>query len=148
MLGIKMDKEMKEISSESVLVGKVHDTLYDTSRSVGTTDTILVCGTYIFNLAMLFLIFLSIEKTAIYAVFLATLVIVNLLILATFKNSRQLREKLHLKQKHLYEDLGLLKYFDDSVMENYKKRYFIWISLDVVLGIMAILVAVLLKIYK
>jgi hypothetical protein len=79
---------------------------------------------------------------------MATLVIVNLLILATFKNSRQLREKLHLKQKHLYEDLGLLKYFDDSVIENYKKRYFIWISLDVVLGIMAILVAVLLKIYK
>ena len=143
-----MDNVMNDIPNKNVLVGKVHDSLHDTSRSVGTTDTILVCGTYIFNLAMLFLIFLSVEKTAIYSVFLATLVIVNLLILATFKNSRQLREKLHLRQKDLYEDLGLVKYFDNSVIENYKKRYFIWISLDVVLGIMAILVALLLKFYK
>ena len=138
---------MNEISSENVLIGKVHDTLYDTSRSVGVTDTILVCGTYIFNLAMLFLIAISVEKTAIYAVFIITLVIGNLLILATFKNSRQLREKLHLRQKGLYDDLGLLKHFDDSVIENYKKRYNIWISLDIVLGMMAIVVAILLKFY-
>ena len=139
---------MDTISKENVLVGKVHDSLYDTSRSIGATDTILVCGTYIFNLAMLFLVAISVEKTAIYAVFIVTLVIVNLLILATFRNSRQLREKLHLRQKSLYDDLGLLKYFDESVIENYKKRYSIWISLDIVLGIMAILVAVLLKFYK
>lgn len=139
---------MSEISAENVLVGKVHDTLYDTSRSVGATDTILVCGTYIFNLAMLFLIAISVEKTAIYAVFIITLIIVNLLILATFKNSRELREKLHLRQKGLYEDSGLLNYFDDSVIENYKKRYSIWILLDIVLGIMAIIVAILLKFYN
>ena len=106
---------MDEISSKNILIGKVHDTLYDTSRSVGVTDTILVCGTYIFNLAMLFLIAISVEKTAIYAVFILTLIIVNLLILATFKNSRQLREKMHLRQKSLYEDLGLIKHFDDSL---------------------------------
>jgi hypothetical protein len=139
---------MDEISSKSILIGKVHDTLYDTSRSVGVTDTILVCGTYIFNLAMLFLIAISVEKTAIYAVFILTLIIVNLLILATFKNSRQLREKMHLRQKSLYEDLGLIKHFDDSLIENYKKRYTIWISLDIVLGMMAIIVAILLKYYK
>jgi hypothetical protein len=139
---------MDEISSKNILIGKVHDTLYDTSRSVGVTDTILVCGTYIFNLAMLFLIAISVEKTAIYAVFIITLIIVNLLILATFKNSRQLREKMHLRQKSLYEDLGLIKHFDDSLIENYKKRYTIWISLDLVLGMMAIIVAILLKYYK
>ena len=143
-----MDNDMKEALSENVLIGKVHDSIYDSSRSIGTTDTILVCGTYIFNLAMLFLIAISVEKSGIYAVFIITLLIVNLLILATFRNSRQLREKLHSRQKSLYEDLGLLKYFDDSVIENYRKRYFIWISLDIVLGIMAILVAVLLKVYK
>ena len=139
---------MDEISSKNILIGKVHDTLYDTSRSVGVTDTILVCGTYIFNLAMLFLIAISVEKTAIYAVFILTLILVNLLILATFKNSRQLREKMHLRQKSLYEDLGLIKHFDDSLIENYKKRYTIWISLDLVLGMMAIIVAILLKYYK
>ena len=131
-----------------MLIGKVHDSIYDNSRSIGTTDTILVCGTYIFNLAMLFLIAISVEKSGIYAVFIITLIIVNLLILATFRNSRQLREKLHLRQKSLYSDLGLIKYFDDSVIENYRKRYSIWISLDIVLGIMAILVAILLKVYK
>ena len=139
---------MNDIHKENVLVGKVHDTLYDASRSIGATDTILVCGTYIFNLAMLFLIAISVEKTGIYVVFMVTLVIVNLLILATFRNSRQLREKLHLRQKSLYDDLGLLKYFDDSVIENYRKRYSIWVLLDIVLGIMAILVAILLKLYK
>jgi len=139
---------MKETLSENVLIGKVHDSINDNSRSIGTTDTILVCGTYIFNLAMLFLIAISVEKSGIYAVFIITLIIVNLLILATFRNSRQLREKLHSRQRSLYDDLGLLKYFDESVIENYRKRYFIWISLDIVLGIMAILVAVLLKVYK
>ena len=139
---------MKDTSSENVLIGKVHDSIHDNSRSIGTTDTILVCGTYIFNLAMLFLIAISVEKTGIYAVFIITLVVVNLLIIATFRNSRQLREKLHSRQKLLYDDLGLLKYFDESVIENYKKRYSIWISLDIVLGIMAILVAVLLKVYQ
>ena len=139
---------MKDTSSENVLIGKVHDSIHGNSRSIGTTDTILVCGTYIFNLAMLFLIAISVEKTGIYAVFIITLVVVNWLIIATFRNSRQLREKLHSRQKLLYDDLGLLKYFDESVIENYKKRYSIWISLDIVLGIMAILVAVLLKVYQ
>ena len=139
---------MNENSKENILIGKVHDSLHDGSRSIGTTDTILVCGTYIFNLVMLFLIVLSIEKTAIYVVFLVTLVIVNLLILATFMNSRQLRGKLHLRQRVIYDDLGLIKYFDDSVIDNYKKRYFIWIALDIVLGVMAILVAILLKYYR
>jgi hypothetical protein len=139
---------MDKISKENVLIGKVHDSLHDGSRSIGTTDTILVCGTYIFNLAMLFLIVLSVEKTAIYVVFLATLVIVNLLILATFRNSRQLREKLHLRQRAICDDLELLKYFDDSIIDNYKKRYSIWIALDIVLGVMAILVAILFKYFK
>ena len=139
---------MNETSNGDVLIGKVHDSIHDNSRSVGTTDTILVCGTYIFNLAMMFLIAISVEKTGIYTVFIITLIIVNLLILATFRNSRQLREKLHSRQKSLYGDLGLLKYFDESVIENYKKRYSIWIALDIVLGVMAILVAVLLKVYQ
>ncbi len=139
---------MNEISKENVLVGKLHDTLHDASRSIGATDTILVCGTYLFNLAMLFLITISVKRTAIYVVFIVTLVIVNLLIIATFRNSSLLREKLHLRQKDLYNDFELLKYFDDSVIENYKKRYSIWISLDIVLGTMAVLVALLLKFYK
>ena len=143
-----MNKDMKEISNGGALIGKVHDSIHDNSRSVGTTDTILVCGTYIFNLAMLFLIAISVEKTGIYIVFILTLIIVNLLILATFRNSMQLREKLHSRQKSLYADLGLLQYFDESLIENYKKRYSIWIALDIVLGVMAILVAVLLKVYK
>jgi hypothetical protein len=93
---------------------------------------------------MLFLLTLSQEKPGIYVVFLVTLVIVNLLILATFRNSMELREKLHLRQKQIYEDIGLSKYFDDSVILNYKRRYKIWMALDVILGLMVIIVAVLL----
>jgi len=132
-------------SDRQILIGRLHDSLYDSSRSIGVTDTILVAGTYIFNLAMLFIIVISKDKSTIFFVFLLTLVIVNILIIATFKNSRELREKMHLRQRQIYEDLNLIKYFDDSILQNYKRRYSIWIILDIVLGVMAIVVALLYK---
>ena len=135
----------QQTAEAGVLLGKLHDSLHDTSRSAGVTDTILVGATYAFNLLMLFLLTVSKEKPAIYAVFIITLIIVNALILATFRNSRELREKLHLRQKQIYEDLGLAKYFDESVIQNYKRRYNIWMALDVVLGVMVLVVAILLQ---
>ena len=127
-----------------MLLGKLHDSLHDTSRSTGVTDTILVGATYVFNILMLFMLTVSKEKPAIYAVFIIALIVVNALILVTFKNSSELREKLHLRQKQIYEDFGLAKYFDESVIQNYKRRYIIWMALDVVLGIMVLVVAILL----
>ena len=140
-----MESSVETNSDRQILIGKLHDSLYDSSRSIGVTDTILVAGTYIFNLAMLFIIVISKDKSTIFFVFLLTLVIVNILIIATFKNSRELREKLHLRQRQIYEDLNLTKYFDDSILQNYKRRYTIWIILDIVLGVMAIIVALLYK---
>jgi arginine exporter protein ArgO len=140
-----MENSKETNSDRQILIGKLHDSLYDSSRSIGLTDTILVACTYIFNLAMLFIIVISKDKSTIFFVFLITLVIVNILILATFKNSRELREKLHLRQRQIYEDLNLIKYFDDSILQNYKRHYTIWIILDIVLGVMAIVVALLFK---
>lgn len=136
----------EDISKENkgILLGKLHDSLHDNSRSVGITDTILVGSTYVFNILLLFMITLS-EKKSIIFVFLACLIIINLLILATFKNSRDLREKLHARQKQIYEDLGLAIYFDGSVIQNYKSRYNIWMALDIVLGVTVVIVAILLK---
>ena len=130
--------------NKGMLLGKLHDSLHDNSRSVGITDTILVGATYIFNILLLFMISVSDKKSIIF-VFLACLIIINILILATFKNSRDLREKLHVRQKQIYEDLNLAAYFDDSVIQNYKSRYTIWMTLDIVLGVTVIIVSALLK---
>jgi hypothetical protein len=141
--GYNVEKTAALENSQSSILGKLHDSLYDNSKSISTTDTILVGATYVFNLAMLFILFVSKEESLIFFVFLISLVIVNPLILLTFNNSRKLREKMHKRQKQIYVDLSLEKYFDDSVVHNYKTRYQIWIWLDVILGIMVILVALL-----
>ncbi len=139
--------KMNEATSKDnkgMLLGKLHDSLHDNSRSIGITDTILVGATYVFNILLLLMITVS-EKKSIIFVLLACLIIINILILATFKNSRELREKLHARQKQIYEDLGLAVYFDESVIQNYKSRYNIWMALDIVLGITVLVVSILLK---
>jgi hypothetical protein len=127
------------------VLGKLHDSLHAASASLGSTDTILVGATYGFNLAMLFLLFISEERTAIFFVFFAVLVAVNALIVLTFRNSRELREKLHSRQGRLYKDIELDDYFDDSVIQNYRRRYALWITLDMILGAMVLIVALLVK---
>jgi len=127
------------------VLGKLHDSLHSASAGVGSTDTILVGATYAFNLAMLFLLFISEERTAIFFVFMVSLVTVNALIILTFRNSRELREKIHRRQGQLYTDIQLDDYFDDSVIENYRKRYALWIILDMILGAMVLVVALLVK---
>ncbi|MBL6991929.1 MAG: hypothetical protein ISR65_19255 [Bacteriovoracaceae bacterium] len=87
----------------------------------------------------------SLEDTAIFFTYIFTLLAVNTLILLTFKNSRDLRHKLHQRQESLYTDLQLERYFDKSAIENYRKRYSFWFTLDIVLGGMVLIVAFILK---
>lgn len=136
---------MDEAETRAALLGKLHDSLYDSYRSAGHVDTILVASTYVFNLVMLFLLFLAKKQSYVFAVFLIGLVLVNLLILATFRNSRDLRWQLHSRQAELYKDAGLSKYIDESIVEHYKRRYAIWVTLDITLGVMVLLAAVLMK---
>jgi len=132
-------------NEKSIMIGKIHDSLYDSSKSIGSTDTILVGATYAFNLVMLMLITVSLKNTAIFYTYIFVLLVVNTLILLTFKNSRELRQKLHERQSALYGDLNFDKYFDRTAIENYKKRYTFWLILDVVLGGMVLVVAFIAK---
>jgi len=141
-----MEEEMElTLSEKSIMLGKIHDSFHDSSKSIGVTDTILVGSTYAFNLIMLLLISISLKNTAIFYTYILVLLIVNILILLTFKNSRQLKEKIHEKQLTFYSDLKLEKYFDQSAIENYRKRYTFWFALDVVLGGMVLVVSFISK---
>ena len=72
------------------------------SRSTGVTDSISVGATYAFNIVMLFLIFFSQGNLSIFTVFAFSLGIVKNLILVTFKNSSELREKNYIYGKRQY----------------------------------------------
>ncbi|MHB1843692.1 MAG: hypothetical protein ACYCWW_02505 [Deltaproteobacteria bacterium] len=125
------------------LLLRLHDSYRDLSKRIEVTDTIVVGASYTFNLLMLSVAATWNKEGWILAVFLFLVVLVNFLMVNSFRNSRSMRDKVEGRLRQMYGDLGFGSYYDDTLITNYHRRYQLWIWLDVALGGMALSVPLL-----
>jgi hypothetical protein len=116
--------------AESELMRELHANLWGSLRHVFNTDRVLLGVLYLTNFAG-FVLLASVshgEPTA-GIVTVAAIVLLDSLISLSLSNSK--REVLNLTSTliDIYKDHGLGKYFDDSKLQYYRRRYALWTAL-------------------
>jgi hypothetical protein len=112
---------------ESELLRELHTNLWGSLRHIFNTDRVLLAVLYATNFAgFVVLSNYSQHHPATTAVTLVAIVLLNALMLLSLNNSK--REVLSVIRTliEMYKDGGLGKYFDDSKLEYYRRRYALW----------------------
>jgi hypothetical protein len=112
---------------ESELLKELHANLWGSLRHIFNTDRVLLAVLYLTNFSGFVVLSAgSQHRLATVAVTLAAIVILNALIFLSLNNSK--REVLSVIRTliEIYKDGGLGKYFDDSKLEYYRRRYTLW----------------------
>lgn len=126
------------------LLIELHARLWDSLRHVFNTDRVLLGVTYAVNFAGFVMLSLTTsQRPAAAAVSSVALVLLNALIVLSLSNSR--REALSLTKTlvQLYSDHQLSRYFDDSQLEYYRRRYSLWLVLTPSLCAIAIVLGLI-----
>ena len=127
------------------LLTELHGRLWDSLRHVFNTDRILLGVTYAINFAGFVLLSAATSQhpsAAVVAV--APLVLLNGLVMLSLSNSRREAVSLLTTLVRLYADHQLGKYFDESKIEYYRRRYSIWLVLTPALCVTAIALGLIL----
>ena len=116
--------------AESELMRELHSNLWASLRHVFNTDRVLLGVLYLTNFAG-FVMLASVSRNEPIAA-LATvvaMVLLDTLIGLSLSNSK--REVLALTSTliDIYKDHGLGKYFDDSKLQYYRRRYALWTAM-------------------
>ncbi|MDO8673431.1 MAG: hypothetical protein Q7O66_18645 [Dehalococcoidia bacterium] len=111
------------------------------------TDTIYVVVAVLFNFVMLGINSVvaggaSKDATAMIVLIISIVlaILVDGLVVTGLLTGRASRQKLLSGLIKMYEDAGVAKYYDQSLLTNYNRRYVIFSSIVVLLGLMAILI--------
>ena len=77
--------------------------------------------------------------------FVALIVVVNLVVIFGLLKGRQTRLKLLKGLINMYSDEGVAKYYDESLLTNYNTRYSLFILVVVFTGIIAAIVPFIIR---
>jgi hypothetical protein len=128
------------------LLRELHANLWGSLRHVFNTDRVLLAVLYATNFAgFVALATASPHQAATRAVTAVAVVLLNGLILLSLRNSQ--KEVLSVVRTliEMYKDDGLGKYFDDSKLEYYRRRYALWTFLVPSLAGVAIVLGLLIS---
>jgi len=131
---------------EAELLRELHANLWGSLRHVFNTDRVLLAVLYATNFAgFVVLATASPHQAATKAVTAVAVVLLNGLILLSLQNSQ--KEVLSVVRTliEMYKDNGLGKYFDDSKLEYYRRRYALWTFLVPSLAGVAIVLGLLIS---
>jgi hypothetical protein len=129
------------------MIEKLHDHIVDELRLNTRTDTIFIVTAILLNLVTLGINAVvagtgkgSSRNWAILAVFMVLVVVVNVVVIIGLKKGMQTRSKLLGGLLAMYEDQGVAKYYDRSILKSYTARYTLFIIAVVFTGVTAITV--------
>jgi hypothetical protein len=112
---------------ESELLRELHANLWASLRHVFNTDRVLLAVLYATNFAgFVVLAAESLHQPVTTGVTVVAIVLLNGLILLSLNNSKEEVLSLIRILIEMYKDNGLGKYFDDSKLEYYRRRYALW----------------------
>jgi len=130
---------MEDFMVKPDLLADLHCRLWESLRHVFNTDRVLLGVTYAINFAGFVLLSLTASQRPLAAVVAsAALLLLNSLVMLSLSNSRREAVKLLKTLVQLYSDAELGQYFDETQIDYYRRRYFLWLTLTPSLCITAI----------
>jgi len=121
------------------LLTELHGRLWESLRHVFNTDRVLLAVTYTINFAGFVMLSLTTaQRPLAAAVTVVSLALLNGLVMLSLANSRREAVSLLNTLVRLYSDHQLNQYFDESQIEYYRRRYFLWLVLTPSLCIVAV----------
>jgi len=128
------------------MIERVHEHIVTELQQNARTDTIFILTAILLNLLSLgvnsgvALSDRSITTTTVIAMFVALVVVVNLVVIFGLLKGKQTRLKLINGLLKMYKDQGVDGYYDESLLSNYSLRYNLFILAVVCTGVIAIVV--------
>ena len=132
------------------MIEKLHDHILEELKTNTRTDIIFILTAISLNLITLAInsAVSQSDKTAetvmIFTMFTLLLIIVNIVSIIGLMKGKQTRNKLLKGLLKMYEDNGVAKYYDSSILSNYNIRYVLFTVVVAFTGITAITVPIIL----
>ena len=129
------------------MIERVHQHIITELQQNARTDTIFILTAIFLNLVTLAVNSIvaatsdeSVTTTTVMFLFVALLVVINLVVIFGLSKGRQTRTKLINGLLKMYKDQGVEGYYDASLLSNYNTRYNLFILTVVFIGVIAIAV--------
>ncbi len=129
------------------MIERVHQHIITELQQNARTDTIFILTAIFLNLVTLAVNSIvaatsdeSVTTTTVMFLFVALLVVINLVVIFGLSRGRQTRTKLINGLLKMYKDQGVEGYYDASLLSNYNTRYNLFILAVVFIGVIAIAV--------
>lgn len=128
------------------MIERVHEHLITELQQNTRTDTFFILTAILLNLVTLGVNSAvaasgrDATATTVMAMFIALLIVVNLVGIIGLLKGKQTREKLLNGLLKMYEDQGVAGYYDESLLTNYSTRYNLFILAVVFTGIIAVVI--------
>ena len=133
------------------MIERVHEHLITELQQNTRTDTFFILAAILLNLVTLGVnsaVATSNDDTTtttIMAMFIALLIVVNLVAIIGLLKGKQTRAKLLEGLLKMYDDQGVAGYYDSSLLTNYSTRYNLFILAVVFTGIIALVIPFVLR---
>jgi len=128
------------------MIERVHEHIITELQQNTRTDTIFIVTAILLNLVILAVNSIvaagdkSITEIIVMFMFVALLIVVNLVVIFGLLKGKQTRLKLIDGLLKMYKDQGVEGYYDESLLSNYNARYNLFILVVVVIGVVAVVV--------
>jgi hypothetical protein len=133
------------------MIERVHEHLITELQQNTRTDTFFILTAILLNLVTLGVNSAvatadeDMTTTTVMAMFIALLIVVNLVAIIGLLKGKQTRAKLLEGLLKMYDDQGVAGYYDSSLMSNYSTRYNLFILAVVFTGIIALVIPFVLR---
>ena len=133
------------------MIERVHEHLITELQQNTRTDTFFILAAILLNLVTLGVnsaVATSNDDTTtttIMAMFIALLIVVNLVAIIGLLKGKQTRAKLLEGLLKMYDDQGVAGYYDSSLISNYSTRYNLFILAVVFTGIIALVIPFIIR---
>ena len=128
------------------MIERVHEHIITELQQNTRTDTIFILTAILLNLVTLGVNSIvataerSVTTTTVMAMFVALLIVVNLVVILGLLKGKQTRVKLIEGLLKMYKDQGVEGYYDASLLSNYNTRYNLFILAVVFTGLIALVI--------
>ena len=128
------------------MIERVHEHIISELQQNGRTDTIFILTAILLNLVTLGVnsgvaaAGRSLTANTVMAMFVALLIVVNLVVIFGLLKGKQTRVKLIEGLLKMYRDQNVDGYYDSSLLSNYNTRYNLFILAVVFTGVIALVI--------
>ena len=86
----------------------------------------------------------TITRTAVVVIFILLAIVINSVVIFGLLKGRKMKERLIAGLLQMYEDSGVAKYYEPSIIQDYSSRYDAFILTVVFMGVVSIVVPIIL----